>query len=109
MAVATVGLPPMTHTSTSDIFTTYSMYNVLKAQFHTVLDVTYSPILVEMYLQTALVNAQSPAYFTNSGFVGAGATAPSGFTENLTNLSGLLPYVPNDIYKLEVKFSGESK
>lgn len=107
IAVATVGLPPMQHNSTSDLFTTYSMHNVLKGQFHSILDPIYSAVFVELYLQTALANAQSPAYFNTSGFIGAGANLPTGFSQTFTNLSGLTPYVPKDIYDLKVKFSVE--
>jgi hypothetical protein len=46
---------------------------------------------------------ESPAYFNTAGFISAGAL-PSGFEADFADLSALIPYVPNDVLNLEIKF-----
>lgn len=108
IGVAKVGITPTDHSTTTDIFTTYSVYNVLNTAIHVVYDPYYAPNPVpQNIVNSYLLNTDQPAYFTSpQGFVSCGTTIPSNaaFTSSFINLDGLTPYVPNDIKNLTISF-----
>lgn len=111
-AVAQIALPPSTLTH-SDVFEEYGVKEVLMdeiinaLQAEGTIDTTgYGPAqwqLTYAYLESIMINVESPAYFNTAGFISAGAL-PSGFDADFADLSALIPYVPNDVLNLEIKF-----
>ena len=55
-------------------------------------------------LDAQIINLGAPAYFNEDGFIFAGASLPTGFTEDFVDMSDLSPYIPIDIKNLEIKF-----
>jgi hypothetical protein len=106
IAVAQVGLPPSTLATTDGVFTTYSVYNVLYNQMYDYLIALYpnNSEYIATVLAAYLTNAQSPAYFNSSGFISCGTNVPTGFSESFIDLSGIVPFVPNDVSNLQVTF-----
>ncbi|MBC8266241.1 MAG: hypothetical protein H8E84_04685 [Flavobacteriales bacterium] len=115
IAVAEVGLPTTTHSINTDIFSNFSIYNVLQTEVHSYWDpfvatgqITQAQVdsIIDLYL----VNAEAPGFFAaGQGFVKAG-TAPiigaSGynFLESRMNSMNLLPYIPSDINALTINW-----
>lgn len=102
IGVAKVGISPTTVTTTTDLFTTYSVYNVL----YSAIQVVY-PTATQSQINSFLNNTGQPAYFTSpQGFVSCGTTIPnnSAFTSSFIDLAGLTPYIPNDIKNLTISF-----
>ena len=98
LGVVKLALPPSS-TTTADVLDTYSVYSVLEAEINAVADLEQSVI------DAILVEAQSPAYFNSDGFITSGAdNAPASFSASFVDLSGMNPFVPNDIKNLEVNF-----
>ncbi|MBI5219804.1 MAG: hypothetical protein HY958_12830 [Bacteroidia bacterium] len=99
IGVAKVGITPTDHTTTTDIFTTYAVKNVIDEDFYAV----YGVHLPNSFL----ANAEAPAYFVApQGYVSCGTSIPnnSGFTSTFNNLDGLTPYIPNDVKNLTLSF-----
>ena len=103
IAVAEIGLPPSSVTSNSNLLTQYSIYNVLEDEINSI-GITDTAIIAN-YLQ----NTVAPGYFVGlQGFVSCGSnipSSPSGFTPAFMNLSGLTPYIPEDIKNLNITFN----
>jgi hypothetical protein len=55
-------------------------------------------------LDAQIINLGVPAYFNEDAFISAGASLPTGFTEDFVDMSDLSPYIPIDIKNLEIKF-----
>ena len=55
-------------------------------------------------LDAQIINLDAPAYLNEDGFISAGASLPTGFTEDFVDMSDLSPYIPIDIKNLEIKF-----
>lgn len=111
IGVAEVGLPPYNYRTTDGIFSDYSVKNVLYDEIYWALE-PITPEVLKPYLQSYieeqyLAEANAPAYFAEAeGWIGSGENAPDmdGFTSDFIDLSGLTPYIPNDINNLEVIF-----
>ncbi|MEP3387987.1 MAG: hypothetical protein ABJO02_07360 [Reichenbachiella sp.] len=98
IAVAEVALPLST-VETADVMDDYSIYAVFDAEIKSI------GITDQNLIDAYLTNAVPPAYFDKtSGFLGAGENVPEGFSSEFTDLSGLSPYVPNDVATLSVAF-----
>lgn len=77
----------------------YSVFKVLEAEINAVTNLTQDQI------QSILAEANSPAYFNNDGFITSGAdNKPASFSDTFVDLSGMKPFVPNDIKNLEIDF-----
>jgi hypothetical protein len=110
LAVAQVILPPSTVTSlsTTDISTKYSVKNIITnwaVAIYPPLGTTEGLLFLNKYLK----NTNPPGYFIrNTGFVGA-ETIPTiagvSFSSQITDLSSLNFYIPNDIKNLSIGFS----
>jgi hypothetical protein len=107
IAVAQVGLPPADLATLDGIFDTYAIKNVLSSDFHSVYDELFDPILISIYLESVLADANSPAYFNSTGFVSSGSNVPVGFESAFIDISNLQPYIPKDIKELELFFQAE--
>lgn len=101
IAVAKVGLPPSSVTANGNLFTTYAIDSVIRAE----VKAAY-PGATDEDIDPYLVNTAMPGYFSVDGFIGCGATLPSvtGFTSEFADLSQLYPYIPNDIRTLTIEF-----
>ncbi|MDH5367418.1 MAG: hypothetical protein OEW67_10545 [Cyclobacteriaceae bacterium] len=99
IGVVNLALPPSSVT-TNDIFVDYNLYNVLQGEINTVAN------LDQLIIDAILIEAHSPAYFNNTvGFITSGVgNAPTGFSNEFIDLSGLSTYVPNDIKNLSIDF-----
>ena len=114
IAVAEIALPPSTLTHTDNILKTYSVEDVLKdevvKQLHDGGEIdttTFTEadwIAYHENLDAQIINLGAPAYFNEDGFISAGASLPTGFTEVFVDMSDLSPYIPIDIKNLEIKF-----
>ncbi len=115
IAVAEVGLPTTTYNDSTDIFTNYSIYDVLQTEVHSFWDpyvaagqITQAQVdsIIDLYL----VNAEAPGYFASGqGFVKAGTapiigTAGYNFLESRMNTMSLLPYKPSTINNLIINW-----
>jgi len=101
IGVAEVALPPSTITTITNLFTTYSVYNVLKEEVDAI-GFDTSLAIVDTFLMETI----APAYFVDTGFAanGPGNEPNANFTPAFIDLSGLPPYVPNDIRTLTISF-----
>lgn len=98
LGVVKLALPPSS-TATADVLEDYSVYAVLEAEINEVVELTESQI------EAILIEAHSPAYFNSDGFITSGEdNKPASFSDSFVNLSGMNPFVPNDIKNLEVDF-----
>jgi hypothetical protein len=114
VAVCEVALPSNSLTSTSNMFTDYSINKVFTDLFTSI----YQPVVdlgywTEEQLQDTIAyhleNTEAPAYFQEGeGFIGNGSTLPSvtGFTSEFADLSALRTsvYAPADVAALEINF-----
>lgn len=76
-----------------------SVYAVLEAEINAVAN------LDEVTISAILAEAGSPAYFNTQGFIAAGSeNQPMSFSNAFVDLSGMTPFVPNDIKNLSVRF-----
>ena len=101
---AQVAITPTDVNSTSNIFSTYSVYNVLNSAINTVY-----PGIPQNQINSYLSNTSAPAYFVApQGFVSCGTNVPASpsgaFPASFVNLSGLTPYIPNDVKNLSISF-----
>lgn len=104
---AQVAITPNTVNTTTDLFTTYSLYNVLNSEIHTVYDPYFPGGMPQNVINSYLKNTDVPAYFiAPQGFVSCGTNIPnnSGFTASFRDLSGLTPYVPYNVKNLSISF-----
>lgn len=101
IGVAMVALPPSSIASTSDMFTKYSVDSVFRAEVK-----IKFPSATDEIIDPYLKNTKPPGYFTSAGFVSSGTNIPSsdGFTSDFIDLSGLTPFIPNEIKNLSIKF-----
>ncbi len=98
LGVVKLALPPSS-TATADVLSDYSVFAVLESEINAVTDLTQDQI------DQILAEALSPAYFNNSGFITSGAdNKPASFSDSFVDLSGMNPFVPNDIKNLEIDF-----
>jgi hypothetical protein len=99
---AEVALPPNTLIGITTLYTDYSFKNVFIAAVKKVYP-TISSNDIAKYIK----NAEAPAFFKSGGFVSAGTspTADGTLFDDVKDLSGLEPYVPNDIKNLSVEFA----
>jgi hypothetical protein len=97
IAIADVCLPPLLCTTNINIMTDYSIFNVY------VDEMTAAGITDTMMQQAYLYNSQSPAYFGEVGFAACGTNVPSAEYNSLS-LNGLKPYIPSEIYYMNIIF-----
>lgn len=98
LGVAKLALPPSA-TTTDDVLVDYSVYAVLDAEIKK-LGITDQD-LIDEYLAEAL----SPAYFNNDGFITSGPdNKPVSFSDEFVDLTGMNPFVPNDVKNLTLDF-----
>ncbi|MEQ9467645.1 MAG: hypothetical protein RLN88_09545 [Ekhidna sp.] len=102
LGVANLWLPP-SDVTTND-FTAgdeYSVYAVLEAEIEAVAD----GFLTEQEIADILAEAYSPAYFNDQGFITSGEdNKPMSFSDTFVDLSGMVPFVPNDVKNLTIDF-----
>ncbi|MCK5537689.1 MAG: hypothetical protein KAI79_12750 [Bacteroidales bacterium] len=108
ISVAQVALPPMTLETVEGIFDTYSFKTIISDEIHRLYDSEWGELLVSLYLEGVLEDANSPAYFNNGGFVSSGDNIPDGFSSEFVDLSSLSPYIPVDIMNLSISFVAEA-
>lgn len=110
IATAKVAMAKCSLQDTTNMFTECSIYNVLNNELHTVYD-PYIPEwgadTVQVILNYYLQNTHAPAYFNSTiGFVSCGVenmpTSPAEYSS--LSLTGLKPYIPNEINNLKVNF-----
>ncbi|MEP1034987.1 hypothetical protein [Ekhidna sp.] len=98
LGVIKLALPPSS-TTTSDVLEDFSVFAVLEAEINAVANLDQSII------DAILAEALSPAYFNNDGFITSGTdNKPASFDAAFVDLSGMNPFVPNDIQNLEIDF-----
>lgn len=98
LGVVKLALPPSS-TTTADVLEDFSVYSVLEMEINEVAN------LDQAVIDAILVEAQAPAYFNNDGFITSGvANKPAGFSDTFVDLSGMNPFVPNDIKTLVIDF-----
>ncbi len=104
ISVISVGLPLPTYTSNTDILTEFSIKNVLSTEIQAT-----KPEATEQEIEDFLKNTEAPGYFSSNGFISSGTNIPEGFSTDFIKLANLKPYTPEEINKLDVKFSTSSK
>lgn len=98
LGVVKLALPPSS-TTTDDVLEDFSVYAVLQAEINAVANLDQSII------DAILAEAHSPAYFNNDGFITSGEdNKPASFDAAFVDLSGMNPFVPNDIQNLDFDF-----
>ncbi len=98
LGVVNLALPPSSIT-TDDVLTDYSVFTVLEDEIQS------AGLTDQTIIDAILVNAHSPAYFNNSGFITSGTdNKPASFSDSFVDLSGMSPFVPNDIKNLSIGF-----
>lgn len=98
IAVAEVAIPLSTVSTTDMLMEDYSIYNVFEqAIMDAGLD---NQDLIDLWL----TNANPPAYFDVTGFIGAGGDLPDGFSEEFSDISSLTPFVPSEVAALTISF-----
>lgn len=98
LGVAKLALPPSS-TTTDDVLVTYSVFAVLEAEINAVADLDQDTI------DEILAEAHSPAYFNNNGFITSGTdNKPASFDAAFVDLTGMNPFVPNDVKNLTIDF-----
>ncbi|MEO9483564.1 MAG: hypothetical protein ABJG47_08975 [Ekhidna sp.] len=100
LGVANLWLPPSSVTvNTFEPGDQYSVFKVLEAEINEVAN------LDQAIIDAILAEALSPAYFNNDGFITSGTdNKPASFSDSFVDLSGMSPFVPNDIKNLEIDF-----
>jgi hypothetical protein len=108
IAVAEVGLPTTIHTSNTDIFSNYSIHDVLKGEIDNFLAYTYptAPLTyIDSISDAYLVNAIAPGYFTGSQGFAASGVAPTtnhSFLNTRMTTINQMPYIPANINSLVI-------
>lgn len=109
IAVAKLALPGTSLATNAQIFDNYSVYKVFSTELHKIWDpIATTPqqqAVVNALIDYNLQHAQIPAYFNNSGYIGCGATLPTGFTSSFTDLGSLLPYAPVSVKNMTISFA----
>ena len=102
VAVVNLWLPPSdVSTNDFDAGDEYSVFSVLEAEINAVTDGFFT----EEEIASILSEANSPAYFNSSGFITSGVdNKPASFSDTFVDLTGMTPFVPNDIQNLAVDF-----
>jgi len=103
IAVAEVGLPPLTAEETgNELLKKYSVYKIFSDEIHSI------GIKDQTVIDSFLKNTKPPGYFMGGkGFVSSGDSIPStNKTEylELKDLSKLSPFKPKDVAELVIKF-----
>ncbi len=77
----------------------YSVYDVLEAEINEVAN------LDQQTIEDILAEAHSPAYFNAQGFITSGVdNKPVSFEASFVDLTGMQPFVPNDVKNLSIDF-----
>ncbi len=97
LGVVKLALPP-SNVETNDVLESYSVFSVLEAEIDAV------ATLDQSIIDAILAEAGAPAYFDESGFISAGPTVPTGFTEDFIDLGGASPFVPSQVRDLTISF-----
>lgn len=98
LGVVKLALPPSS-INTDDVLETYSVKTVLQMEIEAVID------LEQNVIDAILAEAESPAYFDAQGFITSGAdNKPASFGDEFIDLTGMNPFVPNDIKNLSIDF-----
>lgn len=98
LGVIKLALPP-SGTDRANILSDYSVFNVLESEILSVVD------LSDATIDEILAEAQSPAFFNENGFITSGVNnQPVNFDNTFVDLTGMEPFIPNDIKNLSVAF-----
>ena len=98
LGVVKLALPPSS-TATADVLEDYSVFAVLEDEIQA------AGISDQNVIDAILVEALSPAYFNNNGFITSGPdNKPDSFSAEFVDLTGMNPFVPNDIKNLTISF-----
>ncbi len=98
IGVVKLALPPSSVT-TNDVLETYSVFSVLEGEIQS-FGITDQAIIDQI-----LQEAHSPAYFDEYGFITSGVgNKPGNFTDAFVDLTGLSPFVPNEVKNLSLGF-----
>lgn len=98
LGVAKLALPPSS-TATADVLVDFSVFAVLEAEIQA------AGITDQDIIDAVLVEALSPAYFNNDGFITSGAdNKPASFDASFVDLSGMNPFAPNTVKNLALDF-----
>lgn len=108
IALAKVSMPPVELNTISGIWNTFSMDKVLEEEIRTV----YSDLPAveqDAIVEVATAEAQSPGFFVgNAGFYASGLdNLPllPGFDGDFIDLSGLDPFIPNEVNLMDITFT----
>ena len=113
IGVAEVGLPASTAdiTSREAILIENSIKTVLSNEItksiiaeYAAIGITLDPAEVAQYIAPYLTNTDAPGYFNNGGFVQAGTSPSTDYTDLEASILELTPYNPVDIASLEIAF-----
>ncbi len=98
LGVVKLALPPSS-TSTADVLDDYSVFAVLEGEIQA------AGISDQNVIDAILAEALAPAYFDNNGFITSGPNnKPASFSDEFIDLTGMNPFVPNDIKNLAISF-----
>ena len=98
LGVVKLALPP-SNTPTDDVLVDFSVFSVLEAEIQS------AGVSDQVIIDAILVEALSPAYFNNNGFITSGPdNKPMDFSDEFVDLTGMNPFVPNDIKNLTLSF-----
>lgn len=110
IAIARIALPTILQTDMSNIWVDFGVYKVLSDE----IDIVYSDVdqtTLDKIKKVFLEYATGPAYFTGEqGFVSNEDDIPDdeGFTQEFTDMPGLVPWSPSEINQMSLSFSTDS-
>jgi hypothetical protein len=99
IGLAEICLPDALCNTNVNILNNYSIYNVLQNAL------VYAGVTDSTTLAEYLYNANAPGYFNASGFVSSGVSNIPGTEYNELNISSMQPFVPLEVYNLEITFN----
>ena len=100
IGIANLALPPSNLTTLQNLFLNYSLDTVIKSEI-----LILQPTIPIDTLNVLVQNARNPGYFDGTGFLSAGPIVPNNlFSSAFVDLTGLIPFVPNDVKGLQVNF-----
>ena len=98
LGVVKLALPP-SDVDTDDVLVDYSVYAVLEAEINAVAEGYFT----EEEINEILAEAGSPAFFNSDGFIQS-EIKPDSFSDEFVDLTGMNPFIPNDIKNLSIDF-----
>lgn len=105
IGVAEVGLPPSDANFVDDLLLEFSVHSVLQGEIFAVYGTPEPGTAEAAFVESILNNTKAPGYFVHpEGFVSCFDQIPEGFSSEFINLTGLSPYMPNEITNLNLQF-----